>query len=571
MRMRLEDLSVGAVVRGLSHGSIATVTTVKWHGNDVVEVTYRDADGRVASVLLYRDDEARLEAVTAGRPWAFDGDGATYRLVSEAHRIRLAHLFDPLLAVHTSLVDPLPHQLTAVYERMLPVQPLRFLLADDPGAGKTIMAGLLVKELIARADVRRCLVVCPGSLAEQWQDEMREKFHLRFEIATNENLESAATSNWFAEHHLVIARLDKLSRNEDVQRKLQAPGTAWDLVIFDEAHKLSATAFGNEVKYTKRYHLAELLGAQTRHLLLMTATPHNGKDVDFQLFLRLLDSDRFEGAFRDSVRVADADDLMRRVVKEQLVTFEGKPLFPERRAYTVAYELSERGADLYTQVTRYVREEFDRAEALMQDKRAGTVGFALTMLQRRLASSPEAIYQSLRRRKERLEKMHREEQVVARGDVARMTATGLQLDTDDLDDLEDAPGDEYEARSTQIADEATAARTVEELRAEISTLSRLEAIAADVRRDGDDRKWHELRSVLEQVFTVEGAAPHYASPELRKGTGTRGRGHSGTNGACPCGARRGRTVDRDQARTATVAPSSVHRSPPVLPARTRGS
>ena len=508
--MRLDELVPGAVVRGLAHGIVATVTAAKWYGSDVVEVTYSDADGRVASTLLYRDDETRLEAVTIGRPWSFDGDGATYRLTSEAHRIRLAHLFDPLLAVHTSQVEPLPHQLTAVYERMLPVQPLRFLLADDPGAGKTVMAGLLIKELIARADVKRCLVVCPGSLAEQWQDEMREKFHLRFEIATNDNLESAATGNWFAEHHLVIARLDKLSRNEDVQRKLQVPAAAWDLVIFDEAHKLSATAFGNEVKYTKRYHLAELLGGMTRHLLLMTATPHNGKDVDFQLFLRLLDSDRFEGAFRDGARIADADDLMRRVVKEQLVTFEGKPLFPERRAYTVAYDLSDRGADLYAQVTRYVREEFDRAEALLQDKRAGTVGFALTMLQRRLASSPEAIYQSLRRRKERLEKMLREEQVVARGDGARLAAATSHLDADDLDDLEDAPSDEYETRSTQIADEATAARTLDELRAEIATLRHLEALADQSRRDGDDTKWHELRSVLEQVFTAEGVARHVA-------------------------------------------------------------
>ena len=508
--MRLEELVPGAVVRGLVHSGLATVTACKWYGDAVVDLTYRNADGNVASALLYRDDEARLQPVTQGRPWAFDGDGATFRLVSEAHRIRLAHLFDPLLAVHTSLVDPLPHQLTAVYERMLPVQPLRFLLADDPGAGKTIMAGLLIKELIARADVKRCLVVCPGSLAEQWQDEMRDKFHLPFEIVTNDNLESAGTGNWFIEHDLVIARLDKLSRNPDVQAKLRMPGAGWDLVVFDEAHKLSASVFGGEVKYTKRYHLAELLGGLTRHLLLMTATPHNGKDQDFQLFLRLLDSDRFEGAFRDGLRIADADDLMRRVVKEQLLTFEGKPLFPERRAYTVTYDLSDRGAELYAQVTKYVREEFDRAEALRQDRRSGTVGFALTILQRRLASSPEAIYQSLRRRKERLEARLREEQVVQRGGGARIAGIGPEMDDDDIDDLEDAPGDEFEARSGQIADEASAARTIEELRQEIATLRNLEKLASEVRRDGDDRKWHELRSVLEQVFTAEGVARQVA-------------------------------------------------------------
>ena len=127
--------------------------------------------GRVANELLYRDDEPRLEIVETGRPWSFDGDDALFRPVSEAQRIRLAHLFDPVLAVRTSVVEPLPHQITAVYESMLPRQPLRFLLADDPGAGKTIMAGSLIKELIARGDLQRCLVVCPGGLAEQWRDE----------------------------------------------------------------------------------------------------------------------------------------------------------------------------------------------------------------------------------------------------------------------------------------------------------------------------------------------------------------------------------------------------------------
>ena len=165
-----------------------------------------------------------LQVVEHGRPWSFDGDGHLFRLVSEAHRIRLAHLFDPVLAVHTSLVEPLPHQITAVYEAMLPRQPLRFLLADDPGAGKTIMAGLLIKELIARGDLQRCLVVCPGSLAEQWQDELYRRFHLPFEILTNDKLEAARTGNWFLENNLVIARLDKLSRNEDVQQKLQVAG-----------------------------------------------------------------------------------------------------------------------------------------------------------------------------------------------------------------------------------------------------------------------------------------------------------------------------------------------------------
>src|SRR5688572_30777729 len=308
---RLEDLRPNAAVRGILPDAIVTVVNTQWFGSEALELTYKPPPGRVANELLYRHDESRLEIVEQGRPWSFDGDGALFRLVSEAQRIRLAHLFDPVLAVHTSVVDPLPHQITAVYEAMLPRQPLRFLLADDPGAGKTIMAGLLIKELIARGDLQRCLIVCPGSLAEQWQDELYQRFHLPFEILTNDKLEAARTGNWFLENDLTIARLDKLSRNEDVQAKLSAPDCRYDLIVCDEAHKLSATFFGGEVKYTKRYRLGQLLSGLARHFLLMTATPHNGKEEDFQLFLALLDGDRFEGKFRDGVQQVVVSDLLR--------------------------------------------------------------------------------------------------------------------------------------------------------------------------------------------------------------------------------------------------------------------
>ncbi|MEB2285876.1 MAG: SNF2-related protein [Myxococcales bacterium] len=191
--MKLEDLTPGAGVRGVLPDAAVSVVSVQWHGSDALTLVYRDPADKVANEILYRHDEARLEVVGEGRPWSFDGDGALFRLVAEAHRIRLAHLFDPVLAVHTSLVDPLPHQITAVYEAMLPRQPLRFLLADDPGAGKTIMAGLLIKELIARGDLKRCLIICPGSLVEQWQDELSRRFHLSFEILTNDKLQAART------------------------------------------------------------------------------------------------------------------------------------------------------------------------------------------------------------------------------------------------------------------------------------------------------------------------------------------------------------------------------------------
>ena len=269
--MKLEDILPHASVRGVVPNAPVTVVSVQWFGSDVLELTDKDPDGRVGQVLLYRADEPRLELVGLGRPWSFDGDGALFRLVSEAHRIRLAYLFDPLLAVHTSLVEPLPHQITAVYETMLPRQPLRFLLADDPGAGKTIMAGLLIKELLVRGDVQRCLIVCPGNLVEQWQDELSQRFQLPFEILTNDKLEAARTRNWFLENDLAIVRLDKAARDESVQAKLAAPECRWDLVIVDEAHKMSATFFGGEIKYTKRYKLGQHLSGLTRHFLLLTA------------------------------------------------------------------------------------------------------------------------------------------------------------------------------------------------------------------------------------------------------------------------------------------------------------
>lgn len=506
--LALDDLKPGVTIRGILPDTPVTVVSVQWYGTEALTLVYRDPSGKVADLLLYRSDEARLELVEQGRPWSFDGDGALFRLVAEAHRIRLAYLFDPLLAVHTSLVEPLPHQITAVYEAMLPRQPLRFLLADDPGAGKTIMAGLLMKELIARGDLQRCLVICPGNLVEQWQDELDRRFHLPFEILTNDGLEAARTGNWFLEHPLVIARLDKLARDEQAQAKLVAPDNRYDLVVIDEAHKLSASFFGGEIKYTKRYQLGQLVSRLTRHFLLMTATPHNGKEADFQLFLALLDADRFEGRFRDGVHQVDVSDLMRRMTKEHLLKFDGTPLFPERIAYTVSYRLSAEEARLYHDVTTYVREEFNRADALQNDRRSGTVGFALTILQRRLASSPEAIYQSLRRRRERLERRLRELELEQR--EIQVASSMPDLSQEDIDELEEAPESELAQIEEDVLDQATAARTIVELQREIATLRALEVQADAVRRQGVDTKWRELSTLLGEIFTPAALAPQIA-------------------------------------------------------------
>ena len=498
--IKLEQLKRGLRIRGLAPQQIVTLIDVEWVGANAVTVVYRRMDGKIEETLLYRGNEAALDIPPAER-WGFDGDGHLLRLTSEAYRIDLAWLFDPLLAVHTSLIDPLPHQITAVYDEMLTRHPLRFLLADDPGAGKTIMAGLLIRELMLRGDVRRCLICAPGSLTEQWQDELLTKFQLKFPILTRAMIEASPSSNPFAEHDQLIVRLDQISRSQELQARLRP--TDWDLIVCDEAHKMSASFFGSRLEETKRYKLGKLLGQLTRHFLLMTATPHNGKEEDFQLFLKLLDPDRFEGRFRDGADRVDVSDLMRRMVKESLLKFDGKPLFPERKAYTVNYELSPQEADLYKQVTAYVRSEFDRADKLEHGGRKGAVGFALTILQRRLASSPAAIHQSLKRRRQRLENRLKQAQET-RGPI--LTPTGPAYDEDYWDDFEDAPEAEVEAMEAELIDRATAAATIAELQAEISILRDLEAQALRVRQSGSDRKWNELLHLLQDTPEMKDAA-----------------------------------------------------------------
>lgn len=494
---KLEEMTVGSNLVGLAGNETVNVISVKWYGNAAIEITYKDSRGQLGNQIVYREDEAQIDLLEKSLPWSFDADANAMRLASEAYRIHLAHIFDPYLAVHTSSVEPLPHQISAVYQEMLPRLPLRYVLADDPGAGKTIMTGLLIKELMARGDLKRCLIVAPGSLAEQWQDELYQKFHVRFEILTNDRIESAVSGNIFTEINLCIAKLDKLARNETIQAKLKV--TEWDLIVCDEAHKMSATFWGGEVKYTKRFQLGRMLSNITRNLLLLTATPHNGKEADFHLFLSLVDPERFEGVPRSSNQSIDVSDVMRRLVKEELLKFDGTPLFPERRAYTVNYDLSPAEARLYTAVTDYVQEEFNRADNL-NNERKSTVGFALTILQRRLASSPEAIYQSLKRRRERLENRLAEEKLGKR-------ASEYNVTFDDDYDEDDLASEEQEMLEDDVVDRASAAATIKELETEITILKKLEQMTNEVCVSGVDRKWDELSKLLQDnknMFSEEG-------------------------------------------------------------------
>ena len=487
--LQLPDLKPGSYIRGLIAEHVVQVMSVIPVTEDIATLVLKDTRGQLFERLIYAEDLAVCELVAPQEAYVFDGDADSLRLVSEALRIQLAHLFDPYLAIHTSQVMPLPHQITAVYGEMLSRQPLRFLLADDPGAGKTVMAGLLIKELIVRGELDRCLIVAPGGLVEQWQDELANKFDLHFDLLSRDRVTANRIADPFGESPFWIARMDMLSRNPELQDRLAAH--EWDLIVVDEAHRMSAQAQGRDVKYTKRFLLGRRLSEQTRHFLLMTATPHNGKDDDFAVFMSLLDADRFEGHHGGR---PEASDLMRRMVKEDLRRFDGRKLFPQRVSQTVSYALSDREQALYDDVTDYVRHEMNRADRLDESRRVN-VGFALQTLQRRLASSPEAIYQSLRRRRERLEIRLRDE-----------TAPPMPSadDWDDFDDLDDAEASDLEQ---QVLDYASSAGTIQELRLEIGTLTNLEAQALRLRNSREDAKWRQLAEVLQspEMFREDGA------------------------------------------------------------------
>ena len=439
--LEFDDLTAGKRLSGVVADGDVTVVALEVHGTGSATLTFRSASGGLGERIVTLDDLARIQEVSEQR-WSFDADGAAFRLASEARRMQSAHLADPYAAVDTSNIEPYPHQIDAVYNRFLEQRPLKFLLADDPGAGKTIMSGLLIRELMLRGDVARCLIVAPGSLVEQWQDELWDKFGLSFELMSRSAVEASRTGNPFLEKNLLVARVDQLSRAEDLIEKLKLAD--WDLVIVDEAHKMSAHLYGDELRKTRRFELGEVLRDRARHFLLLSATPHNGKNEDFLAFMTLIDPERFAGRLRDN-ELPETDDVMRRLVKENLTTFEGRRLFPQRFAHSVNFELSEPEQELYEAVSEYVRSGMDRASRMQEegDRRRGIIfGFALAALQRRLASSPAAIYHSLRRRRDRLTEQASE--------LRRLTAGGRPVPVTDLPrgvrfaDLEDFDFDNFD-------------------------------------------------------------------------------------------------------------------------------
>lgn len=539
------SFSRGSRIRHVSDSSEYVVVSSVEISDGILELVLKDNQGLLHERVLRSREQDSYEILSGQlERIPFDANSDEFQLAAEALRIKHASLFDPLAAVNSSDVDPLPHQIRAVYEELLPRIPLRYLLADDPGAGKTIMAGLYLKELHLRSDLNRALIVVPGGLVEQWREELSQKFALHFPILTKAMVDEAEGRNVFREYPYLIARMDQLSRSDDLMEQLA--DADWDVAIVDEAHRMSAHYYSwdGSVTETKRFKMGRVLSQTAHNFLLMTATPHGGKEEDFQLFMQLLDQDMFEGPYRKGIHKTDLSGRMRRMVKEELLTMEGKPLFPERRAYTVGFDLSDAEQELYEEVTEYVRVEMGRAERLVEQgnrKRGNNVGFALTILQRRLASSPEAILRSLERRQGRLGDRIREIDRLATDAKIRQGSEEFDLfsvrgiSVDDYDDFDDEVSDderaEFEEQVEQIVDLATAAQTVEELKTEIAILEDLIVLARRVRHLDEDRKWVELRSLLESevlqshdgepvrkiiVFTEHRDTLSYLSEKIRR-------------------------------------------------------
>ena len=465
------------VLRVRNHGSAVQV-----EGIGILDSQYYD---RTIPVDLFT---SLVREVTGGSH-TFDADPRLFRLGLEALRTHLAHAFDPQFAVSVSQVDPLLHQLDAVYKRILPLPRIRFLLADDPGAGKTIMAGLLMRELIQRRDVARVLILCPKALTDQWRREMWERFREPFLLVTGESISSGFGQNAWVENDRVVASVD-LAVQDHVLPGIEQ--SHWDLVIFDEAHKLSAYRYGPTAKIdkTKRYMLAEGLSARTKHLLLMTATPHKGDPENFRLLLALLDDRVFASqAGVEKALGQERSPYFLRRTKEAMRHHDGRPLFLPRRVDTVAYDMEPHEQALYDAVTDYVSNGLAQAEQTQNRN----VTLALIVLQRRLASSLYAATRSLERRRDRLT----DELGKARKSGTTQHALRLSYDPDE-DDL-----DELTMEDEEVISGASTARTPDELAAEIAQLKSLISLAVATGDKGPERKLIEFQNAIESETVVD--------------------------------------------------------------------
>ncbi len=442
--------------------------------------------GRVHQPVLSREQVEQLSISSEKKP--FDGDPFKFRLGIESMRLALAYEYDPYFSLSIARVDPLPHQLEAVYDYFLKLPRIRFLLADDPGAGKTIMAGLLIKELKVRGLIQRILIVTPANLSFQWQRELRDKFREHFQVIRSDVLRANYGSNPWQESNQLITSVSWISRIEDARESLKR--SHWDLIIVDEAHKMSAYS---EEKKTLAYQLGESLSGMTDHFLLMTATPHKGDPDNFSLFLKLLDKDVYGDvqSLQKAIEEREAPFYLRRV-KDVLVTFpdpdtgESKNLFTRRNVRTVSFQIDDDELELYDRLTEYVNDQSFKA-AQDDSARGRAIGFTMAMLQRRFASSIYAVRRTLERMKAGREKIlenpeaYRQEQI-------RKKVPG------DFDDLPE----EMQAGLLQELENIVASVDPDALREEIMELGKLVETARSLEKREVESKLSQLKKVMSE-------------------------------------------------------------------------
>jgi len=485
-----DPLRIGQTLTGPLFNEPMRVETVAPSGDGswVVGVVGMQTE-RFRRVTLTESDLGTLTILDSVS--SYDGDGNLLRLGLQAYSLGIAYEFDPYFGLSISKVDPLPHQLEAVYDYLLKLSRVRFLLADDAGAGKTIMAGLLVRELKLRGLAERVLIVAPANLAFQWQRELKEKFDEKFIVLKGSDIRDQFGVNQWLEQNQVVTSLDLAKRAEILPGLRQVH---WDLVIVDEAHRMSWTP---PARKTARYALGELLRDTSDHIMLLTATPHKGDPVNFSLFLQLLDPDVYADvrSIREAMDRRRAPFYLRRT-KEAMVYFPervdgewvARKIFTKRIPHSVEFQIDGPEFELYRTVTRFVKRQSARAAAAGDDPRARAVGFLMALYQRRLASSTHAVRCSLENRANRLELGLKKAQELAR------TAPPTLPDPEELEEMDE----EDRERLERLLEAISLAQDADEVRREIAELRELAAEAVAVEQSGAEAKLSRLKKLMQE-------------------------------------------------------------------------
>ncbi|MFC1888643.1 protein NO VEIN domain-containing protein [Thermodesulfobacteriota bacterium] len=482
--MEASKLKPNHIVRGSILPEPVKIIAIVPMGDSVKLIGEGMESGKVHQPILTAEQIAELEISPEKTP--FDGDSGNFRLGVEAIRLGLAYEYDPYFSLSIARVDPLPHQLEAVYDYFLKLPRIRFLLADDPGAGKTIMAGLLIKELKVRGLIRRILIVSPANLCFQWRRELKDKFRESFQLIGSDILRATYGANPWQDIDQCITSVSWVSRIDDAKESLMR--SHWDLIVVDEAHKMSAYS---EEKKTLAYQLGESLSDMTDHYLLMTATPHKGDPKNFSLFLRLLDRDVYGDvkSLEKAMEERSAPFYLRRI-KEALVTFPDpdtgvtKSLFTKRNVHTVGFQIDDEELDFYDSLTRYVEDQSIKAS---QDDsaRGRALGFTMAMLQRRFASSIYAVRRTLERMKAKREKILEDPEAYRQEQIKKKVP----------DDFDDLPEEEQQEILTDLED-VVASIDPEDLREEIIDLGKLANHAIKLEEREIETKLNKLRDVI---------------------------------------------------------------------------